>query len=231
MRHPSCRVFFHTLFFVQSWKHCTLWYACGLNYFTHFDSSITPNHIVDFVNHFGGSHFYWTSQMMFIFHGSATTFKLIYPIVNSCKHRNRFWECTSVLELGESSLKRCEKCGLDVSILSEDTKNFCNNLRILELSHINSGQIIYKILYILILILFYRGASTMLFLPRLNLFTQSLLVCEQIIPRTTHVIKLMSHCAPPPGPLCSILSYKNLYNFHIILQKWNFIANPIILIK
>ena len=35
----------------------TLWYALGLYYFAHFDSSITQNDIVDFVNHFGGSHF------------------------------------------------------------------------------------------------------------------------------------------------------------------------------
>ena len=40
-RHPSCRDFFHTQFFVQNWKHCTLRYACGLNYFAHLDSSIT----------------------------------------------------------------------------------------------------------------------------------------------------------------------------------------------
>ena len=57
-RHPSWRDFFHTWFFVQKGKHCTLQYACGLNYFAHFDSSIAQKHIVDFVNHFGGSHFH-----------------------------------------------------------------------------------------------------------------------------------------------------------------------------
>ena len=40
-RHPSCRNCFHTQFSVQNWKHCTLWYASGLNYFAQFDSSIT----------------------------------------------------------------------------------------------------------------------------------------------------------------------------------------------
>ena len=88
-RHPSCRDFFHIQFFVQNWKHCTLRYVCGLNYFAHFHSSITQNHIVDFVNHFGDSHFYWTFRTMFIFCGCTATFKLIYPIVNSCKHRSR----------------------------------------------------------------------------------------------------------------------------------------------
>ena len=48
--HPSCQDFFHTQFYVGNWKHCTLRYACGLNYFAHFDSSITQNDNVDFVN-------------------------------------------------------------------------------------------------------------------------------------------------------------------------------------
>ena len=61
----SCRDSFHTEFFVQYWKHCNLRYACGLNYFTHFDSLITQNHIVDFVNYFGGSYFHWTFRKIF----------------------------------------------------------------------------------------------------------------------------------------------------------------------
>ena len=69
-RHPFCRDFFHSQFFLQNLKHCTLRYAWGLNYFTHFDSSTTQNHIIDFLNHFVGSQF-------------------IYLIVNSCKHRSR----------------------------------------------------------------------------------------------------------------------------------------------
>ena len=86
---PILPNFFHIQFFVQNCKHRILRYACGLNYFAHFDSSITQCHIVDFVNHFGGSHFHWTSRTMFIFCRCTTTFKLIYLIVNSCKHRSR----------------------------------------------------------------------------------------------------------------------------------------------
>ena len=50
-QHPSCRDFFHTQFFVKNWKHCTLRYACGLNYFAHFDSLFTQNQ-------FRASHFH-----------------------------------------------------------------------------------------------------------------------------------------------------------------------------
>ena len=81
--------FFHTQFFVQNWKHFTLRYTTGLNYFAHFYSSITQNHIVDFVNHFGSYHFHLRSWTMSIFCGCTATFELIYPIVNRCKHRNR----------------------------------------------------------------------------------------------------------------------------------------------
>ncbi|GBN94813.1 hypothetical protein AVEN_221108-1 [Araneus ventricosus] len=61
--------FFRTQFLVQNRKQCSLGYACGLNYFTHFDSSIIQNHIVDFVDHFRGSHFHWTSRTVFIICG------------------------------------------------------------------------------------------------------------------------------------------------------------------
>ena len=81
--------FFHTQFCVWNWKQCILRYACGLNYSAHFDLSITQKHIVDFVNHFGGGHFHWMSRMIFIFWGCKVTFKLIYLIANSWKHRTR----------------------------------------------------------------------------------------------------------------------------------------------
>ena len=87
--HQPWRDFFHIQLLVQNWKHCTLRYPCGLNYFAHFDSTITQNHVVDYVNHFGGSHFHWESRTMLIFCGCMATFKLIYPIVNRCKHRSR----------------------------------------------------------------------------------------------------------------------------------------------
>ena len=48
-RHPTCRDFFHIQFFVQNWKNCTLRYAYGLNYFTHWKKSIvmaSPRYIV-----------------------------------------------------------------------------------------------------------------------------------------------------------------------------------------
>ena len=47
------RFFFTPNFSRKNGKHYTLRYVCGLNYFAHFDSSTTQNHIVDFVNHFG----------------------------------------------------------------------------------------------------------------------------------------------------------------------------------
>ena len=68
-RQPSCQDLFHTQFLVQNSKHCTLRYACDINYFAHFDSSITQNHIMGFVYHFKGSHFHWTSRTIFIFCG------------------------------------------------------------------------------------------------------------------------------------------------------------------
>ena len=42
---------------------------------------------------------------------------------------NGFRECLSVLKLEEGTLKKCERCCLDVSILSKDTKKFHSILR------------------------------------------------------------------------------------------------------
>ena len=46
---------------------------------------------VNFVNHFGDSHFHWTrwSRTIFIFCRCSATFKFIDSIVNSCKHFSR----------------------------------------------------------------------------------------------------------------------------------------------
>lgn len=57
-----------------------LQYACGLNYFTHFEPSITQNNTVDLINHFGGSHLQWTCRKMFVFCELTVTFDLIYQI-------------------------------------------------------------------------------------------------------------------------------------------------------
>lgn len=46
-------------------------------------------HVLSFVDHFGSSHSQWTSRRMFSFCWCTAMFKLVYPIINSCKHRDR----------------------------------------------------------------------------------------------------------------------------------------------
>ena len=73
--------------FVNFWLGCDM--SVVLTILRSLISRSLKNYIVDFVNHFRGSHFYWTSHTMFIFCGCTVTFKFIYTIVNYCKHTSR----------------------------------------------------------------------------------------------------------------------------------------------